>query len=149
MACIGVVRCLVFKPSIDVGEHFYRIYLRAMARSFGQCIVVFVFDLLQGLPVLFPNGFLSDGSIPQGHAVGAMAEDLHDGNETHSTVEQRGGIGVSEPVGGDLCAGIESFTRFSKSGAIMMVSRFSISVVFDEPLLEGARICLLELLYER
>lgn len=148
MGCLCGFWGVAFQPSVDVREHLDGIDGSAMDGSSGQGMFVPVFELFECLSIFFRDSFLSDGSVSEGHAIGAMPEEFHDGDETHPGVEQRGGVGVSEPVGGNFAVGIESFADIEESSAIVIVSGFTISVIFDEPPFERAGIGLLEFQYE-
>ena len=97
-------------PSVYVGEHFNGIEVGTGGRPPYQSVVVFVFEPFECLSVLSADGFLSDCGVSQGHAIRAMAEEFHDGNQTHSGVEQGCRIGVTQSMGGDFSVGIETFT---------------------------------------
>lgn len=82
--------------------------------------------------VVVGDGFLCNVGVAERHAIGAVAEDFHKGEDTHAGVEELGGKGVAEPVGGNFRIEGETAGRCTESFCEGVVGGDAPGIVFEE-----------------
>ena len=94
--------------------------------------MVFILDMEERFEVVVGDGFLRNGGVAECHAIGAVAEDFHEGEDAHACVEELGGKGVAEPVGGNFRIEGEAAGRGTESFCEGVVGGDASGFVFEE-----------------